>query len=66
MRYCLDVVLKLDMEPRITRLPSQATNGNDYGRRPARRPVLADRRQQEEYASEAYLIDGWQDERPMV
>ena len=48
-------------EPRITRLPSQATAGNDYGRK--RRPVLADRQQQEEYAREAYLIDGWQDDR---
>lgn len=44
-------------EPRITRLPSQAT----AGRKP--RPVLADRQQQEEYAREAYLIDGWQADR---
>jgi hypothetical protein len=50
-------------EPRITRLPSQAAMGNDYGRRPRRRPTLADRQQQEEYAREAYLIDGWQDDR---
>lgn len=51
-------------EPRITRLPSQATAGNDYGRRTSRRrPTLTDRQQQEEYAREAYLIDGWQDDR---
>jgi hypothetical protein len=50
-------------EPRITRLPSQATAGNDYGRKPARRGTLADRQQRDEYAREAYLIDGWQDDR---
>jgi hypothetical protein len=67
LRYYLEVVSKLDMtEPRITRLPSQATNGNDYGRRPARPPALSDRQQREEYAREAYLIDGWQDERPRI
>ena len=50
-------------EPRITRLPSQATEGNSYGRKPARRGMLMDRQQREEYAREAYLIDGWQDNR---
>ena len=50
-------------EPRITRLPSQATAGNYYGRKPARRGTLADRQQRYEYAREAYLIDGWQDDR---
>ena len=47
-------------EPRITRLPSQAVAGNNAGRRPAK---LADRQQRDEYAREAYLIDGWQDDR---
>jgi len=48
-------------EPRITRLPSQAVAGNNAGRRPA---TLADRQQRElEFAREAYLIDGWQDDR---
>lgn len=50
-------------EPRITRLPSQATCGNTYSRKPSRQPLLADRQQQDEYAEEAYLIDGWQDDR---
>jgi hypothetical protein len=54
----------MSTEPRITRLPSQATAGHDAGRRkPARRGTLADRQQREEYAREAYLIDGWQDDR---
>jgi hypothetical protein len=51
-------------EPKITRLPSQATNGNDYGRRPNRRQRDTDadiRRREAE--REAYLIDGWQDDR---
>jgi len=50
-------------KPNITRLPSQATSGNTYGRKPVRRPTLADEQQREEYAREAYLIDGWQDDR---
>ncbi len=51
------------MEPRITRLPSQATHGNAFGRYP-QRSAESDRLQRErEYQEEAYLIDGWQDDR---
>lgn len=56
------------IEPKITRLPSQATNGNDYGRRPNRRGrrsqaiTDADIRRQEAW-EEAYLVDGHQADR---
>lgn len=54
-------------QPKITRLPSQAVMGNTYGRFPARRAVtVRDLQQEAEAAREAYLIDGWQDDRPMV
>jgi hypothetical protein len=59
-----ELSLILTMSDRITRLPSQATNGNDYGRRPNRRQRDTDadiRRREAE--REAYLIDGWQDDR---
>ena len=51
-------------EPRITRLPSQAVRGNTYGRNLTRR--AEDAQQLWEREQEAYLIDGWQDERPRV
>lgn len=50
-------------EPKVTRLPSQATNGNDYGRRPNRRRQAISDRQQQEAWEEAYLIDGRADDR---
>jgi hypothetical protein len=54
-------------EPRITRLPSQATHGNTFGRYPNRAQVGArDLQREAERLREAYLVDGWQDDRPMV
>jgi hypothetical protein len=52
------------MTGKITRLPSQATHGNNYGRR-VRGETPEDRRfrlqQETEAWEEAFLIDGWQD-----
>jgi hypothetical protein len=47
---------------RINQLPSQTIT--DVSKKlPRSQPVLVDDQQQREYAEEAYLIDGWQDDR---
>ncbi len=54
-------------EARITRLPSQAVMGNNYGRFPVRQALtVRDIQREAERQREAYLVDGWQDDRPMV
>ena len=51
---------------KITRLPSQASHGNNYGRRVRGETPEARRfrlQQETEAWEEAYLVDGWQDSR---